>query len=114
MFHMLSCFDLANEVSIFEFQKSNNIFLEQMRELRLIESSSPIGRRNKHPVMDTDTERDHEYFYTISFKDKNQCDQAVEYIQAQTALSVSIHGGLSSKIQNQVFICWEDICLKRS
>lgn len=112
MFHMLSCFDLANEVSIGEFQESNNVFLEHMRKFGLIESASPIGRRNKHPVMDTDKERDHEYFYTISFKDKNQCDQAVEYIRAQSELSISIHASVSAKIQNQVFICWEDICLK--
>ncbi len=56
MFHMLSCFDLANEVSIGEFQESNNVFLEHMRKFGLIESASPIGRRNKHPVMDTDKE----------------------------------------------------------
>ena len=109
MFHMLSCFDLVNEMSIGEFQKSNSVFLAHMRELGLIESASPIGRRIRHPVMDTDKERDQEYFYTISFKDENQCDLAVEYIMAHTEPGDSIHSSVSSNIKNQVFVCWEDI-----
>ena len=65
MFHMLSCFNLANGVSIDEFQKSNSVFLEHMRELNLVRSTGAVGRRNRHPVMDTDKERDQEYFLSL-------------------------------------------------
>ena len=109
MFHMLSCFDLINGVSIDEFQKSNSIFLKHMRDLELVQSTSPIGRRNKHPIMDTDKERDQEYFYIMSFVDEDQCNLAVKYIQSNDELGDSIHISLSSKIENYSFICWEDI-----
>ena len=109
MFHMLSCFNLANGVSIDEFQKSNSVFLEHMQELNLVQSTGPVGRRNRHPVMDTDKERDQEYFYVMSFQDESQCNLAVKYIQSNDVSGDSIHGNVVSKIKNSIFICWEDV-----
>ena len=117
MFHMLSCFNLANGISIDEFQKSNTVFLEHMRELQLVQSNGPIGRRKRHPIMDTDKERDQEYFYIMTFLDEQQCDLAVKYIQSHELSGhsvhnsdhISIHRDVSSKIGDSVFICWEDI-----
>jgi len=109
MFHMLSCFNLENGVSIGEFQNSNAIFLEHMKELDLVQSTGPIGRRNRHPIMDTDQERDQEYFYIMSFLDEKQCNLAVKYIQSHDPAGDSIHRNVSSKIKDFVFICWEDV-----
>jgi len=109
MFHMLSCFDLVNGIGIGEFQNSNSIFLKHMRDLGLVQSTGPIGRRSRHPIMDTDKERDQEYFYLMSFVDEDQCDLAVKYIQSRDELGDSVHVSLSSKIENHIFICWEDI-----
>lgn len=81
MFHMLSSFDLASEVSIDEFIESNSVFIKHMKEEGLVYSSGPVGRRNRHPRMDTDKARDQEFFYIVSFLDENQCNRAVEYIQ---------------------------------
>ena len=109
MFHMLSCFDLVCGVSINEFEDSNSAFVKHMRDLELVQSTGPIGRRNRHPVMDTDEKHDQEYFYIMSFVDENQCELAVNYIQSHAEPGNSVHVSLSSKIENQVFICWEDI-----
>ncbi len=106
---MLSCFNLVNGVSIGEFEKSNTAFIEHMKELDLVQSTGPIGRRNKHPIMDTDKERDQEYFYIMSFLDQEQCNLAVEYIQSQDATGDLVHSNLSLKIKDSIFICWEDI-----
>jgi len=109
MIHMLSCFNLVNGVSAGEFQNSNSRFLKHIKNLGLIQSSGPVGRRNRHPIMDTDKERDQEYFYIMSFVDENQCNLAVKYIQSHEEPGDSIHKGMSSKSENQIFICWEDI-----
>lgn len=109
MFHMLSCFDLNAGVTIEEFAESNNLFLIRMQELGLVQSISPIGRRNRHPVMDTDKERNQEYFFTMSFLNEKQCNDAVECIYSANEPEESIHGSISSKVKNQIFVCWEDI-----
>ena len=109
MFHMLSCFDLVSGVTVDEFQHSNTNFLKHMKNLGLVESTGPIGRRNKHPIMDTDNARDQEYFYIMSFVDEDQCNLAVRYIQSRNETGDLVHTGLSSKIENSNFMCWEDI-----
>jgi hypothetical protein len=109
MFHMLSYFDLKKGVTIDEFRTSNNQFGAHMLELGLIDSIGPIGRRQRHPIMDTDNERNQEYFFLMSFANREQCDQAVNCIQAHAEPSETIHDGISSKIENYVFICWADI-----
>ena len=59
--------------------------------------------------MDTDDERDHEYFFIMSFRDREQCDQAVELIKSFEEPDTSIHKAVYANISDAVFICWEDI-----
>ena len=109
MFHMLSCFDLKPSVTIDEFQQSIAKFTTHMQELGAVESISSIGRRQRHPIMDTDNDRDHEYFFILSFRDRDQCDRAVDYILPHEEPDETIHNAVSSKIANPIFICWEDL-----
>ncbi len=109
MFHMLNCFDLKSGVTIDDFQQSLTRFTSHMRELGVVESMSPIGRRQRHPIMDTDSERDQEYFFILSFRDRDQCDRSIDFITPQSEPQESIHNAIQSKIENAIFICWEDI-----
>ena len=109
MFHMLSCINLAPGVTIEEFRKSVAIFTTHVEDLGIADSTGPIGRRQRHPIMDTDSERDHEYFFVISFRDREQCDRAVRCLQSREEPGESIHKAMWSKIADPVFICWEDI-----
>lgn len=109
MFHMLTCFNLQPGCSIDAFRQSRDEFVAHMKALDLVSNSDPVGRRQRHPVMDTDTERDHEYFFIMSFRDREQCDKAVAYIEPGDAPVDSIHKRLHEKIADPVFICWEDI-----
>ena len=109
MFHMLSCFDLKPNVTIAEFQQSIARFTSHMQELGTVESISSIGRRQRHPIMDTDSDRDHEYFFILSFRDREQCDQAIDQIMPHEDPVETMHEAISSKIADPVFICWEDI-----
>jgi len=59
--------------------------------------------------MDTDNERDHEYFVTMSFRNPAQCDRSVDYILAHQEPGHSIHLKVYAMIVDPVFICWEDL-----
>ena len=109
MFHMLSCFNLKPGVTVNQFKESLNLFESDMHKLDLIESVNPLGKRQHHPVMDTDSERAQEYYFTITFRDRQQCDQAVEKIYAHTDPGEESHNNMYSKIIDSIFICWEDV-----
>ena len=59
--------------------------------------------------MDTDDERAHQYFFISTFKDRDQCDQAVNYILGHEDPGDAFHKKVYSKVKNQIFICWQDI-----
>lgn len=106
---MLSCFDLKSDVTIDEFKQSINRFSVLMQELGLVESVEPLSRRQRHPVMDTATEHDQEYFFIMNFRDREQCDRAVDQIRCQKEPGETFHNSIISKITNDVFICWENV-----
>ncbi len=109
MFHMLSCFNLKPEITVEEFRQSLAELSNHMNDSGLLHSTGPIGRRQRHPVMDTDDERDQEFFFIMSFEDRAQCDRAVEYLYQHEEPGESIHRSVFTKISDPVFICWEDI-----
>jgi len=80
MFHMLTCFDLKPDITIDEFKTAYKQFVEFMRGIDLVERSGPIGRRQSDTIMDTDDERDHQYFVVMSFRDRTQVDVAMSSI----------------------------------
>jgi len=109
MFHMLSCFNLRRGEELSDFQRAIAAFSEHMLSLDLLQSTSPIGRRQTDTIMDTDTERDHEYFFTMTFRDRAQCDLAVAHIYPHEAPTDDLHSAIYAGIKDQVFICWEDV-----
>ena len=109
MFHMLTCFDLKPDVEIKEFQASYEKFFEFMHGIDLVEGSGPIGRRQSDTIMDSDDERDHQYFVVMSFRDRAQVDAAVAELFRHKVPTEPMHKAVYSKVQNQVFICWQDL-----
>ena len=109
MFRMLTCFNLKSAGTIEEFCTLLDRFSAHLRERDLIHATDPVGRRQIDTIMDTDDERDHEYFFVMLFRDRAQCDRAVEYIYAEEQPADAIHTAVYSRIKDQVFICWEDI-----
>ncbi len=109
MFHMLTCFNLKPAVSIDEFRQSLADLTTYLEELELVYRTGPIGRRQRHPIMDTDRERDHEYFFIMSFRDRAQCDRAVEHILPRREPGESVHKAVYSKVKDEIFVCWEDL-----
>ena len=113
MFRMLTCFNLAASETIDEFCTMLERFSDHLIELDLIHGMDPVGRRQRDTIMDTDDERDHEYFFLMSFRDRAQCDRAIEHIYAQDQPADSIHKAVYARIKDQIFICWEDIRFER-
>ena len=106
---MLTCFNLRPGANIDEFRRRLERFHDHMQALDLVHSTGAVGRRQKHPVMDTDEDRDHEFFFIMSFRDREQCDRSVEYIEPRAEPSHSLHSAVFSLVADPVFICWEDL-----
>ena len=109
MFRMLTCFNLQPGIGVGQFAVALNALSDHMPAERLLESTGPIGRRQRHPVMDTDKERDHEFFFIMAFADRDQCDRAVQYMYRHGTEGDAIHRRVYAQIDDPVFICWEDI-----
>ena len=109
MFHMLSCFNLKPETTEVDLRRSVADFTAHMQNIDLVQSTGPIGRRQSDTIMDTDSERDHQFFFVMSFRDREQCDRAVAHIYSKEEPAESIHNAVFTMIKDQVFICWEDI-----
>ncbi len=109
MFHMLTCFNLKPEIAMDKFRHAIAEFTAHLKASEFIHSAGPIGRRQRDTIMDTDSERDHEFFFILSFRDREQCDRAVEHILPHEEPGESFHDAVYSKVVDQIFICWEDL-----
>ncbi len=109
MFHMLSCFNLKPGETIETFQIRYQSFVEEMLKLDLVVSTDPIGRRQNDTPMDTDQDRDHEYFVIMNFRDRAQVDAAYAHIEKHFGPGDAAHDEVYTRVQDPVFICWQDL-----
>lgn len=108
-FHMLTCFNLSAACTIKQFSHVLDEFTLQMQQKNLLLGRQPIGQRQRHPIMDTDSERNHEYFFLMSFQNRAQCDAAVEYMMSQPGLNDEKHAAMLKCVADPIFICWQDL-----
>ena len=109
MFHMLSCFNLSPDEDIETFRANYGNFVDEMQRIDLVESTGPIGRRQSDTPMDTDEDREHEYFVVMSFRDRAQVDAAYAHIEQQFGPSDAAHDKVYTKVVDPIFICWQDL-----
>ena len=109
MFHMLTCFNLHPDTSIEAFSADLDALSAHLKDRDLLHETGPIGRRQRHPIMDTDEERDHEYFFVMTFLDRAQCDRSVDYVTPNDEPVESLHIAVNTKVVDAIFICWEDL-----
>ena len=109
MFHMLSCFNLAEGMTPEQFRARVAGFSAELHDNGLVHSVGPLGRRQRHPVMDTDDERNHEFFFIISFDSRAQCDRAVAQVFRHEGSLDDAHVSMLEPVTDPVFICWEDV-----
>lgn len=106
---MLSCFNLQPGEDIDSFNSNYISFVDEMKRIELVESSGAIGRRQSDTPMDTDGERDHEFFVIMSFRDRAQVDAAYAHIEKHFGPADAAHDEVYSKVIDPVFICWQDL-----
>ena len=108
MFHMLSYFDLKKGCTLKDFKAALHRYSEHMQEIDLIAGIDPVGIRHSDTILDTDDDRDQQYFFLMNFRDVAQSDAAVAHIEAAVEPSATIHSDMLSLIENARFICWRD------
>ena len=109
MFHMLTCFNLQPDITIDEFRTALDAFYKTMQDEDLMVGAGPVGRRQSDTIMDTDDQRDHQYFFLTTFRDRAQCDRAVDYIMPHDQPGDADHESVLAKVSDPVFICWQDL-----
>ena len=109
MFHMLSCFDLKPGEDVADFNSAYHAFVDEMKQNDMVESSAPIGSRQRDTPMDTDDEWNHEYFVVMSFRDRPQVDAAYAHIKKHIEPGEATHNAVYTRVINPVFICWQDL-----
>ncbi len=109
MFHMLTCFDLEPGVGVGEFRAAYSDLVAHLRSIGMVEGTGPVGRRQSDTPMDTDSERKHEYFVIMSFRDRAQVDATYAQFLLRQEPTQSVHHAVQAMMRNPVFICWQDI-----
>ena len=105
---MLSHFDLKTGVDLGEVQQALSGYAVHMVEKELLLGVDPIGIRHRDTILDTDDERSQHYFLLMHFRDREQSEQAVQHIETAEEPAASLHRALYSKMENLVFVCWQD------
>jgi hypothetical protein len=108
MMYLHTSFDLAEGVSLDAYKSALREFTAVMKSGDLIVDTGPVLERCRHPVMDTDEERGHQYFFVMSFADRAQCDAAVRHIQSADPGGDPAHRALQKDIIRPIFSCWVD------
>ena len=109
MIHMLSRFDLKPEIAIDQFQKNYAEFCETMQTKGLIVETGKIGVRETDTPMDTDEEQAPMYYSVMTFRDRQQLDDAYAYIASLDHSAKPEHVLVSDAVMNPVFTCWRDV-----
>ncbi len=106
---MLSCFNLKPGEDIANFTAAYHQFVDEMLAIDLVSSTGAIGRRQNDTPMDTDDERDHEFFVVMTFRNRAQVDAAYAHIDQHFGPTDAAHDAVYTRVADPVFICWQDI-----
>jgi len=106
---MHTSFDLQPDVELDTYRAALENFSQLMKARGLVVETGPVMERCRHPIMDTDTQRDQQYFFVMSFADREQCDAAVRHIQSADPESDPIHRAVYENIVDPIFTCWIEL-----
>lgn len=107
-YHMLFSFNLADGTTTDEVQTALTVFNDQLVDLDLLHSTTPLARRHRHAVLDTAPDNPHEFFVTMRFRDLAQANDAVSHIYDRDRQTTPPHLDLIRLTSDPVFICFQD------
>ena len=107
MHYLLSAVKLKSTVSPETFAQTVTELTEYLRSAELISGASAVGKRYRHPIMDTDKD-DLDFFFTISFDTHQQLETSVDYMAGRSGAGAQLHEQLWSQLAQYRFTCWEE------
>ena len=107
MFHVQSSITLRQGVALESFEFRLRALEQYLQSRGLLVSITPIARRCRHPVMDTD-DAAFEFTFTLVFENGNQVDQSVECLRAEDPVMTQLHKTVWDAVASYRFSCWQD------
>ena len=96
----------GENITLEDFERMLRGMSAELEALDLVVETGPIYQRFRHPVMDTD-ETDDEWFFTMTFRDRDQCEKAVQYMYREKGKGIEEHNRLQAMVCDAEFSCWE-------
>ncbi|MEL7254982.1 MAG: DUF6614 family protein [Pseudomonadota bacterium] len=106
--HLLSTFDLRPGQDEASFTEAYRVFVQELYDADLIIDARPMGRRVSDTPMDTDEDRNHQFFTILTFRDRAHMDAAYAHIEARMRAVTGEHAAMYARTANQIFTCWQD------
>ena len=107
MHYQLSAVKLKATVSPETFAQAVTELTDYLQSKQLISGASAVGKRYRHPIMDTDKD-DLDFFFTISFDTRQQLETSVDYLTGRSGAGAQLHEQLWPQLAQYRFTCWED------
>ncbi|MEO0761848.1 MAG: hypothetical protein AAFZ09_08560 [Pseudomonadota bacterium] len=108
MYAMHVLFDLKPGVGVDEVEAAFGAFTAHLQALDLVVETTPVARRDRHPVLDTDHARGHGWFASMRFRDRAQADRAVARISEAHGDTLALHRAAFALVADPVFFCTQD------
>ena len=107
MHYLLSAVKLKPTVPPETFAQTVAELTDYLQSAELISGASAVGKRYRHPIMDTDKD-DLDFFFTISFDSHQQLETSVDYMTGRSGAGAQLHEQLWSQLAQYRFTCWAD------
>ena len=107
MFHVQSSITLRPGETLGTFESRLRALEQYLQSKGLLVAITPIARRFRHPVMDTDA-ADFDFTFTLLFENGNQVDQSVKCLRAEDPSMTQLHRAVWDAVASYRFACWQD------
>ena len=107
-YHMFFGFNLRNDVRFETAQRGLDELTDALVAANVMQSTSTISKRDRHPVLDTASNINSEYFTTMTFADRKEADAAVKLIYARIDTTDRPHESFIEMVDDPFFLCFYD------
>lgn len=100
-------FNLAPGTPLSTLDAALSDFAERLIAKGLLTSITPIGVRHRHPVLDTASMVEPDYFATMHFAGRAQADTAVTHFYGPPGATEDLHRSVIALTRDAIFLCYE-------
>ncbi|MEL6236506.1 MAG: hypothetical protein AAFR46_19085 [Pseudomonadota bacterium] len=107
-YHMFFGFCLRERVAAGEVAEALQRLGARLIACDLMLAITPMARRDRHPVLDTEPENPRAFFATMVFRDRAQADAAVAHFEARDPVTAPLHAAVIRRITEASFLCYQE------